>query len=135
MIAKMGIVTLFCNIAAAIGFAVFALTRSAILKEFGAVAGINILLLFFISLIFIPAVLSMMGPPKEAHMRYLHNRLLQRLLERLERWSLQHRKTIYAATAVMLAVAIVGIFRLKSEGFYRRRPAENRQAVYGPEIL
>lgn len=46
MIAKMGIVTLFCNIAAAIGFAVFALTKSEILKEFGMVAGINIFLLF-----------------------------------------------------------------------------------------
>ena len=39
MVSKMGIITLFCNITAAIGFAVFALTRSAILKEFGVVAG------------------------------------------------------------------------------------------------
>jgi predicted RND superfamily exporter protein len=117
MIAKMGVVTLFCNIAAAIGFAVFALTRSAILKEFGAVAGINIMLLFFISLVFIPAVLSMVAPPKESHMRYLNNRLLQRLLDRLEIWSLNHRKAIYAVTAVVLAVAVAGIFRLKSEGF------------------
>ncbi|MFX5693356.1 MMPL family transporter, partial [Acinetobacter baumannii] len=57
MVGRMGIVTLFCNIAAAIGFAVFALTKSDLLKEFGMVAGINILLLFFISLLFIPAVL------------------------------------------------------------------------------
>src|SRR5438876_4240462 len=42
MISKMGVVTLFCNIAAAIGFAVFALTKSVLLKEFGAIAGINI---------------------------------------------------------------------------------------------
>src|SRR5690606_18690007 len=54
MIGKMGIVTLFCNIAAAIGFGVFALTRSAVLKEFGVVAGINIIALFFISLLSIP---------------------------------------------------------------------------------
>jgi predicted RND superfamily exporter protein len=58
MVGRMGIVTLFCNIAAAIGFAVFALTKSALLKEFGLVAGINIMVLFFISLVFIPAVLS-----------------------------------------------------------------------------
>jgi predicted RND superfamily exporter protein len=53
MVGRMGIVTLFCNIAAAIGFAVFALTKSDLLKEFGAVAGINIMVLFLISLIFI----------------------------------------------------------------------------------
>jgi predicted RND superfamily exporter protein len=117
MIAKMGVVTLFCNIAAAIGFAVFALTSSAVLKEFGAVAGINILLLFFISLIFIPAILSMMAPPKEAHTRYLNSPLLQRLLDRLEIWALHHRTLIYATTAVLLAVSIAGIFRLKSEGY------------------
>ena len=52
MISKMGVVTLFCNITAAIGFAVFALTTSPILKEFGLVAGVNILALFFISLFF-----------------------------------------------------------------------------------
>ncbi|MBU6262283.1 MAG: MMPL family transporter, partial [Bacteroidetes bacterium] len=51
MVGRMGIVTLFCNIAAAIGFAVFALTKSALLKEFGLVAGINIMALFFISLV------------------------------------------------------------------------------------
>src|SRR5690606_4587875 len=56
MVSRMGIVTLFCNVAAAIGFAVFALTKSAILKEFGIVAGLNITLLFFISLILIPIV-------------------------------------------------------------------------------
>ncbi|HET9430140.1 MAG TPA: MMPL family transporter, partial [Chitinophagaceae bacterium] len=58
MVGRMGIVTLFCNLTAAIGFAVFALTRSQILKEFGIVAGINIMVLFFISLILIPVVLS-----------------------------------------------------------------------------
>ncbi|MEI8059359.1 MAG: MMPL family transporter, partial [Ferruginibacter sp.] len=40
MVSKMGVVTLFCNITAAIGFAVFALTKSPILREFGVVAGI-----------------------------------------------------------------------------------------------
>ncbi|MGZ5135303.1 MAG: efflux RND transporter permease subunit, partial [Flavitalea sp.] len=70
MVRRMGIVTLFCNIAAAIGFAVFALTKSAILKEFGVVAGINIMALFFISIILIPAVLSFLPSPKQRHTKY-----------------------------------------------------------------
>lgn len=117
MIAKMGIVTLFCNIAAAIGFAVFALTKSEILQEFGAVAGINIMLLFFISLVLIPAVLSMMAVPQAKHVRYLESARLQRWLARLERWSLNHRQAIYAITAVMLVFSIIGITRLKSVGY------------------
>ena len=117
MIGRMGIVTLFCNIAAAIGFAVFALTKSAILKEFGVVAGINIFALFFISLIVIPVALSFLPLPKKRHTRYLDNRWLLSILDKLEVWSLNHRKAIYAVTALIIAFSIVGIFKLKSEGF------------------
>ncbi|MGZ8535551.1 MAG: efflux RND transporter permease subunit, partial [Flavitalea sp.] len=117
MISKMGIVTLFCNIAAAIGFAVFALTKSTILKEFGVVAGINIMALFFISIILIPSVLSMLPSPKPRHTKYLDNKWLLTVLDRLEIWSLNHQKTIYTVTAVILVFSILGIFRLRSEGF------------------
>lgn len=117
MISRMGVVTLFCNITAAIGFAVFALTRSAILKEFGIVAGINIFLLFIISLILIPAVLSMLRPPLKRHTRYLDNRWLLAVMDKLELWSLNHRKLIYIITAVVLVAASAGLFRLRSEGF------------------
>lgn len=117
MIGKMGIVTLFCNIAAAIGFAVFALTKSEILKEFGVVAGINIMLLFFISLILIPVALNLLPPPRERHTKYLNNRWLKASLVRLERWSVHHRGAIYGATALVLVFAVAGIFRLKSVGY------------------
>ena len=117
MVGRMGIVTLFCNLAAAIGFAVFALTRSEILQEFGVVAGINIMVLFFISLILIPVVLSFLPAPKSRHTKYLHNPRLNRWLDRLERWCLNHRKLIYTVTLVILAFSIAGIFRLKSVGY------------------
>ena len=117
MVGRMGIVTLFCNIAAAIGFAVFALTHSDLLKEFGAVAGINIMVLFLISLIFIPSVLSYLPPPKDKHTRYLDNKFLERVLLKIEHWAFHHAKTVYAVTAVITILAIAGIFRIKSEGF------------------
>lgn len=117
MVGKMGIVTLFCNIAAAIGFAVFALTKSVILQEFGRVAGINIMVIFFISFILIPSVLSYLPSPRERHTRYLNNKWLRSVLNTLEIWSLNHRKLIYLSTLVMLFFAMMGIFRLRSEGF------------------
>ncbi len=117
MVHKMGVVTLFCNLAAAIGFAVFALTKSQILKEFGIVSGINIMALFMISLILIPTILSFLPVPKKRHIRYLENPRLNRWLGRLELWSLNHRKLIYCAAAVVLCVAIAGMFRLKTIGY------------------
>lgn len=117
MIGRMGIVTFFCNLTAAIGFGVFALTRSAILNEFGVVAGINIMLLFFISFILIPAVLSYLPAPKPAHMRYLQNRYLSAVLRSLERWTVHHQRPIYIVTAVVLVLSVLGMLRLRSEGF------------------
>ena len=117
MIGRMGVVTLFCNLTAAIGFAVFAFTQSQILKEFGVVAGINIIALFFISLIFIPCVLSYLPPPKSRHTKYLDSPRLHRWLDRLERWSLNHRKLIYSITLIVVAISVVGMLKLKNEGF------------------
>jgi len=114
MVSKMGVVTLFCNITAAIGFAVFALTKSTILKEFGLVAGISIMIIFFISFILLPAVLSYLPAPKAAQTNYLTNKWITTFLLKLEGWVLNHKKTVYIATAAILAFAIVGIFKLKS---------------------
>jgi predicted RND superfamily exporter protein len=117
MIGKMGVVTLFCNISAALGFAVFALTKSIILKEFGIVAGINIMALFFISLILIPISLYYMAEPRKKHTRYLENKWLQTLLTTIEQWVFIHKKTVYLATGIALVFSIIGISKLKTQSF------------------
>lgn len=117
MVSKMGIVTLFCNISAAIGFAVFAFTKSAVLQEFGVVAGISILLIFVISLILLPAVLSYLPAPKPAHTKYLDNKWLTEFLVKIENWVAHHQKPVYGITTVVLAFSIAGIFRLNTVAF------------------
>lgn len=117
MVSKMGVVTLFCNLTAAIGFAVFALTRSAILREFGVVAGISIMIIFVISFVLLPTALSYLPPPKASQTKYLNNKWLTGFLLRIEKWVFNHKKTIYGFTAVVLAFAIVGIFKLKSVSY------------------
>lgn len=117
MVSKMGVVTLFCNVAAAIGFAVFALTRSVILQEFGVVAGINIMALFFISLILLPGALSYLPAPKQRHTRYLDSQWLAGILRRIERWVFSHTRTVYLATAAVLVFSVAGMLRLRSEGY------------------
>lgn len=117
MVSKMGVVTLFCNITAAIGFAVFALTESAILKEFGVVAGISIMVIFFISFILLPAVLSYLPAPKTSQVKYLNNRWLTTFLVRIERWVMHHKKLVYGITGTVLALSIAGIFQLKSVAY------------------
>ncbi len=117
MVGKMGIVTLFCNITAAIGFFVFALTKSPLLKEFGWVSGLNIMALFFISLFFIPPVLSYLEVPKAKHVRYLDNKTLEKLLVKIERWTFDHTKWVFGITIALVIVSSFGLVQIKKEAF------------------
>ena len=117
MVSKMGVVTLFCNITAAIGFAVFALTKSPILREFGVVAGISIMVIFFISFILLPSVLSYLPAPTTAQTKYLNNRWLTYFLLKIEHWVMHHKKVVYTVSVLVVGFAIAGIFRLKTVAY------------------
>ncbi|MEO6637308.1 MAG: MMPL family transporter [Ginsengibacter sp.] len=117
MVSKMGVVTLFCNLTAAIGFAVFALTKSAILKEFGEVAGLSIMLIFVISFILLPSALSIMNVPDKRQLKYLDSKFFTNLLLKIENLVLHHKTIVYATTLVIVLFSAAGIFKLKTEGF------------------
>ncbi len=117
MVQRMGVVTLFTNLAAAIGFGVFFFTSSAILKEFGIVAGLNILLLFGISFIFLPAVLSFLPAPRTRHTSYLDSRPIRFVLQRLEGLAFRYREAVYIGTLVVVVLALVGIWRLNTVSY------------------
>ena len=117
MVGRMGVVTLFCNITAAIGFFVFALTKSPLLKEFGWVSGLNIMILFFISLFFIPPVLSYLPAPKAKHVRYLDNAYLEKILVKIERWAFTHTKWVFGITILAILISLVGVLQIKKEAF------------------
>ena len=117
MVGRMGIVTLFCNITAAIGFFVFAFTKSPLLKEFGWVSGINIMALFFISLFFIPPILTYLQAPQPNHMRYLDNAFLEKVLVKIERWTFVHTKWVFGITIVLVIASGFGLAKIKKEAF------------------
>lgn len=117
MVSRMGVVTLFCNITAAIGFGVFALTQSAILKEFGVVAGLSIMMIFIISFVLLPTVLSFLPSPNSSQTKYLSNRWITGFLLQIEKWVVNHKKPVFIWTGLLLLVAIVGIFKLKTVAY------------------
>lgn len=116
MVGKMGIVTLFTNLTAAIGFGVFFFTKSVILKEFGLVAGLNILGLFFISLVFIPAVYSFLPAPNTRHTGYLESKWMNKVLDSLTTLVFHNRKKLYLFTILVCGLSVIGMARLKAVG-------------------
>ena len=67
MIVKVGNATLLTNFTTSLGFATFIFTHSEMLRNFGTVTAINILGVFVISIIVIPALMTGLPAPKVKH--------------------------------------------------------------------
>ncbi|MDX2002914.1 MAG: MMPL family transporter [Chitinophagales bacterium] len=117
VIERIGSSSLFANVTTAIGFGVFYLTHSVILQEFGILSGIMICLLYLISVVSLPILLSFMPPPKVKHMVHLERNALSSVIETFIHISTRHRKWIYTGSALILLVSAFGILRLSSRGF------------------
>jgi uncharacterized protein len=117
VIRKIGIVTLITNATTAVGFIVLVLIDIPVLREFGIVAGINIMATFLVSIILIPAVFSYLPVPKGKQLKHLKFRLLDMVLTSFDLLVHRHRYRIVFAASVLTAVAVVGLLRLKSMSF------------------
>jgi len=116
VVEKIGNATLMTNATTASGFATFIFTSSAILREFGIIAALNIMCVFLISLLIIPIVFSFMKPPLHRHLKHLDNKGLRTIIFRLVDSVFHYRTTIYIVTAIILVLGIFGISLMKTTG-------------------
>ncbi|OEK06884.1 efflux RND transporter permease subunit [Roseivirga misakiensis] len=117
MVRKIGLVTFITNFTTAIGFLVLITTDIKLLKEFGLVAGINILATFIVSIILIPGILSYLPSPKKKHLQHLEFKAVGKFLGLLDSIVHRHRYRVFGVTAVILGVAIFGLTKLYSVAY------------------
>ncbi len=116
VIRKIGAATLMTNTTTALGFAAFILTDSTILKEFGVIASINILLVFFISIIVIPIFYSFAPAPKRKHYNHLDQRWLNNLMTFLTKTVKEYRPLVYISMFILIALALYGASKIYTTG-------------------
>ena len=116
VIQKVGNATFMTNATTAAGFATFVITQTQMLVEFGIVASINILLVFFISLIIIPSIYSFLPTPKERHLSHLERTWMNKLSLWMEKVVLNHRNIVYFSTVLLLVFACYGISKIETTG-------------------
>ena len=117
VVQKMGLATFLTNLTVAIGFLTLLYTDITILREFGIVAGINIIGLFVVSLVMIPSILSWMPEPSPKHLRHLNFKILGDFVKLIDLLVHRHRIAIYLATLAITAFAIIGMTKLYSVSF------------------
>lgn len=116
VITKVGNATLMTNVTTASGFATFIITESKLLKEFGVVASLSILAIFFLCLLIIPIVYSFLPFPKERHLEHLNKRWIGGFVDWMENMVREKRITIYITSLVLLVTCIIGIYQIKIAG-------------------
>jgi uncharacterized protein len=117
VIQKIGMATFLTNLTTAIGFLVLLTADISILREFGIVAGINVMATFVVSLILIPGVFSWMPAPSARHLRHLDFKLLDTLLGAIDGIVHRQRSFIYAVTIILVGFAFIGMLRIHTVSF------------------
>lgn len=116
VIRKVGNATFLTNATTAMGFATFLLTKSDMMRQFGAVAAINIIALFFISILVVPIVYSYLKAPKDKHTRHLEKKWLDKVIEGLLNISQRHRTVVYVSSLTVIGLGIFGMSLMKTSG-------------------
>ena len=116
VISKVGNSTLMTNLTTAAGFGTFIFTDSKLLKEFGIVASLNIVFLFFLSLIIIPIMYSYLPFPKEKHLAHLGKNYMASFLNWIENTVRNRRVTIFSFVISILVLGVIGITKIKVSG-------------------
>ncbi len=116
VIRKVGNATFLTNATTAMGFGTFVFTHSDLMREFGVIASINILAMFFLSILVVPTVYSYLSGPKEKHMKHLDRKWLYYVVDKLVIWTTRYRKLVYIATVGLLIVGGLGMALMKTSG-------------------
>ena len=117
LISKNGLPLFLTNVTTAVGFMVFSFSGSAMLDQFSVVSGIIIMLVYVVSLVFIPIVYSYLPPPKPQHTKHLDSKRLNKVMEICNYWVYNRRRLIYGITAVLLIVSLYGSTKVQNLGY------------------
>ncbi|TDD99337.1 efflux RND transporter permease subunit [Flavobacterium cellulosilyticum] len=116
VITKVGTATLMTNLTTAAGFATFIITKSELLKEFGIVASVSIMALFFLCLIIIPIYYSYQPIPKAKHLEHLNRNYTRVLMTWIEKMVRQNKTHVYIVALFLFVISLYGAFQIKTSG-------------------
>jgi len=96
----------------AVGFFSLVLTNIQITKEFGVTLGLGVILLFILTIIIMPALLSLIEIPDKVHIKRLIVGERLQTAEKLNMWNRNHPKTILLISGFIIVTSIFGLTKM-----------------------
>jgi Predicted exporters of the RND superfamily len=116
VVQRIGLASLMTNAATAIGFAAFILVPNQLLREFGVVTAINVMLEFVLCITLLPIIFSYLAPPDDKHTKHLSSSFFSAVLDKIIEAITYRRKLIYGVAATLLLFGAIGISLIKTSG-------------------
>ena len=104
------------NAATALGFAAFILIPNQLLREFGVITSINILILYVLTIILLPIIFSLLAPPTPKHLKHLDNNFFGAVLDKVIYLISFRRNLIYGIAGSLVVVGFIGLSMMKTSG-------------------
>lgn len=116
VIQRIGFASLMTNAATALGFAAFILVPNQMLREFGIITSINIMVLYLLTIILLPIIFSLQKPPLHKHVKHLDSNFFGAVLDKIIYLITFRRKLIYSIAGGLVVLGFVGVSLMKTSG-------------------
>jgi len=116
VIHRIGFASLMTNAATALGFAAFILVPNQMLREFGVITSINIMVLYVLTIVLLPIIFSLLAPPSPKHIKHLDNNFFGAVLDKVIYLISNRRNLIYSIATGLIVVGCIGVSMMKTSG-------------------
>lgn len=116
VIHRIGFASLMTNAATALGFAAFILVPNQMLREFGVITSINIMILYVLCIILLPIIFSLLAPPTQKNLKHLDNNFFGAVLDKVIYLISNRRNLIYSISAGLVIIGFIGLSMMRTSG-------------------
>jgi len=114
VIHRIGFASLMTNAATALGFAAFILVPNQMLREFGVITSINIMILYMLTITLLPIIFSLLAPPTPKHIKHLDNNFFGAVLDKVLYLISNRRNLIYGISGALVIIGGIGLSMMKT---------------------
>jgi len=116
VISNTGNAILMTNVTTAIGFGTFIIVNNDLLRQFGIVAALSILSIFFLSIILIPIIYSYAPSPKSKHLKHHKKTWINRFIDWLIDTVRHRQKTVFGVALLLMILSLIGTTKMHVSG-------------------
>jgi predicted RND superfamily exporter protein len=116
VVQRIGFASLMTNAATALGFAAFILIPNQMLREFGIITALNIMLEYVLCILLLPIIFSFIDPPTAKHVKHLDSSFFGAVINKIIYMISYRRNLIYWISGVLILVGFWGISLMKTSG-------------------